>query len=125
MHDIRERTTRIPNATWAMSVAGGALILAALLLPPPIHAQTVWRATVGAQSNDKGHQALAFLPNEIWIHAGDSVMWQWDADEIHTLSFLSPGTTRNPFPFGCGHPPAKVVYAPDPATVRAATCCCP
>lgn len=123
MHDIRERTTRIPNATWAMSVAGGALILAALLLPPPIHAQTVWRATVGAQSNDKGHQALAFLPNEIWIHAGDSVMWQWDADEIHTLSFLSPGTTRQPFPFGCGHPPATVVCATDPATVDGLSPC--
>lgn len=69
MHDRRERTSRIQKATWATSVAGGGLILAALLVPRPIHAQTVWRATVGAQSNDKGQQALAFLPNEIWIHA--------------------------------------------------------
>ena len=90
---------------------GGVLIVALLLLPRPIHAQMIWHATVGAQSHDKGHQALAFLPNEIWIHAGDSVMWEWDVDEIHTLSFLKPGQIRQPFPFGCGHPPATVVFA--------------
>src|SRR5438105_1986781 len=106
MHDTNEWTKRISDAARAASLAGAVLILALLLSPRPIHAQMVWRATVGAQSHDKGHQALAFLPNEIWIHAGDRVMWQWDVDEIHTLSFLSPGQTRQPFPFGCGHPPA-------------------
>jgi len=32
--------------------------------PQPTPGKT-WLATVGAQSNDKGRQALAFLPNEI------------------------------------------------------------
>jgi plastocyanin len=32
-----------------------------------------WQATAGAQSQSKRIQALAFLPNEIWIHAGDTV----------------------------------------------------
>jgi plastocyanin len=113
----------MPKAARAMSLAGGVLIVALLLVPQPIHAQMVWHATVGAQSHDKGHQALAFLPNEIWIHAGDSVMWQWDVDEIHTLSFLKPGQVRQPFPFGCGHPPATVVFATDPATVDGISPC--
>ena len=123
MHDSSERTQRISYAGRATSLAGGVLMLALLLVPRPIHAQMVWHATVGAQSHDKGHQALAFLPNEIWIHAGDRVMWQWDADEIHTLSFLRPGQTRQPFPFGCGHPPATVVYATDPVTVDGVAPC--
>src|SRR6516165_4095547 len=38
----------------------------------------MWFATVGAQSSDEGRQALAFLPNEIWIHAGDSIKWTFD-----------------------------------------------
>ena len=54
----------------------------------PATTQT-WFATVGAQSNDKARQALAFLPNEIWIHAGDSVTWRFDVDEIHTVTFNS------------------------------------
>jgi hypothetical protein len=47
------------------------LVLTALALISADAAQ--WNATVGAQSNDKGDQALAFLPNEIWIHAGDRI----------------------------------------------------
>ena len=64
--------------------------------PQPTPGKT-WLATVGAQSNDKGRQALAFLPNEIWIHAGDSITWRWDADDIHTVTFLEDGATRPNF----------------------------
>ena len=52
---------------------------------------------MGAQTNDKGRQALAFLPNEIWIRAGDSITWRWDVDEIHTVTFLKDGDTRPDF----------------------------
>jgi plastocyanin len=75
--------------------------------PQPTPGKT-WYASVGAQSNDKGRQALAFLPNEIWIHAGDSthpdgdsITWQSDADDIHTVTFLTIGETRLPFTVGC------------------------
>jgi hypothetical protein len=36
----------------------------AILICPSV-AQAQWHAAVGAQSKDMGHQALAFLPNEI------------------------------------------------------------
>jgi hypothetical protein len=39
------------------------LLLALLILPQMVQAQ--WTATVGAQTDEKGIQALAFLPNEI------------------------------------------------------------
>src|ERR1051326_4377125 len=64
-------------------------------------AQAQWHAAVGAQSHDKGHQALAFLPNEIWIHAGDDITWTSQADDIHTVSFLITDQLRPPFPVGC------------------------
>jgi len=60
-----------------------------------------WRATVGAQSKDLGRQALAFLPNEIWIHEGESITWRFETDEIHTVSFLEAGQVRPPFQVGC------------------------
>ena len=70
-----------------------------MLLQQLLFAQ--WTASVGAQSNDLGRQALAFLPNEIWIHAGDSISWIFNTDEIHTVTFLANGQTRLPFPVGC------------------------
>src|SRR6516225_9038968 len=55
-----------------------------------------WDATVSGQSSDKAKQAMAFLPNEVWIHAGDSIRWNVAADEIHTVSFLKIGQVRPP-----------------------------
>ncbi len=60
-----------------------------------------WHATVGAQDENKGRQVLAFLPNEVWIHAGDSIQWMVNADEIHTISFLTAGQIRPTFDVGC------------------------
>lgn len=65
-----------------------------------VHAQQNWHLSVGAQTKDMGRQALAFLPNEIWIHAGDSITWTWQSDEIHTLTFLTQGQAD----FGFGAP---------------------
>ncbi|HTA67713.1 MAG TPA: plastocyanin/azurin family copper-binding protein [Bryobacteraceae bacterium] len=55
---------------------------------------TEWQARVGAQTPDLGNQILAFLPNEFWIYAGDSIRFSFLADEVHTVSFLKPGQTR-------------------------------
>jgi plastocyanin len=75
------------------------LLFVVFVFPQVIEAQ--WQATVGAQSHDKGKQVLSFLPNEIWIHAGDSVTWKVDTDETHTVTFLISGQTRLPFTVGC------------------------
>lgn len=61
------------------------LVLAVLIVPQVVQAQ--WQATVGAQSKDLAHQVLTFLPNEMWIHVGDSITWKFDTDEIHTSAF--------------------------------------
>ena len=83
--------------------------LLALVFPAWARAQTQWFATVGAQNGSKARQALAFLPNEMWIHPGDKITWKFDSDEINTVTFLTPGQTR-PF-FG-----ALPGFSADPAT---------
>ena len=75
------------------------LVAGLLLLPQLLAAQ--WNATVGAESNDLGRQGLAFLPNEIWIHAGDAIIWTVEATEPHTITFLTDGQIRPPFNVGC------------------------
>src|SRR5512142_1118939 len=70
-------------------------LLFALLIPSSVLADT-WQLQAGAESPDRGRQALAFLPNAIWIHAGDSIRWTFPTHERHTLTFLTPGQTRPP-----------------------------
>ena len=77
------------------------LVTTGLLISPAASEAQSWQATVGAQSHDRGRQALAFLPTEIWIRAGDSVTWNIPTDENHTVTFLKPGQTRPSFSAGC------------------------
>src|SRR5207302_10876340 len=91
-------------------------VLAVLILPQFLQAAQQWRATVGADSNDQGIQALAFLPNEMWIHQGDSITWTFVTGEIHTVTFLTDGHTRLPFTVGCHG------YTPNPATFTGLNC---
>jgi len=80
-------------------------------------AQAQWHATVGAQSPQKGRQALAFFPNELWIHEGDSITWRFEAGEIHTVTFLATLPTaqvRPPFQAFC---PSS-----DPSTFDGSAC---
>src|ERR1700730_18463097 len=60
-----------------------------------------WQLQVGAQNGNMAHQALAFLPNEIWIHSGDSITWTFPATEIHTVTFLALGQVRPSRLAGC------------------------
>lgn len=87
-----EALSRFKNCRWLLA-------LSLIFLPQLLFAQ--WTASVGAQSHDLGRQALAFLPNEMWIHAGDSITWTAETDEPHTITFLIANQIRNPFNVGC------------------------
>jgi len=77
-------------------------VVAALIAPPAVRvAAAQVQATTGAESRDMGTQALAFLPNELWVHVNDSVTWTFPTGEIHTVTFLRPSQPRPPFPVGC------------------------
>src|SRR5260370_37690263 len=90
----------------ALSVA-----LASLALRRTVEAQQVWIATAGAQSKDMGKQAIAFLPNELWIHAGDSITWTSASGDIHTVSFFIAGQPYADFTVGCpGFSPSGVSF---------------
>jgi plastocyanin len=82
------------------SISRWLLMLALAIAPTSVRAQS-WQATVSAQSRDKGMQALAFLPNEIWVHAGDTVTWNFAADSVHTVTFLTPNQPRPTAKDGC------------------------
>src|SRR6266566_1628305 len=79
-----------------------AAIVAALIAPPAVRvAAAQVQVTAGAQSGDMANQALAFLPNELWVHSGENVTWAFPTGEIHTVTFLTPSQVRPMFQVGC------------------------
>jgi plastocyanin len=123
LENVRRNTKLLfPRSTWFPALLRLVFLLAVLIVPQagratppptPNSSPAQWHATVGAQSADMGHQALAFLPNEIWIHAGDSITWRWDVDEIHTVTFLPATLPRPDFTTG--------PFSPSPATFDGST----
>jgi plastocyanin len=86
-----------------MAPSGVAVLVAGLTTNAAF--ATEWKAWVGAQSPDLGSQAQAFLPNEMWINAGDSIRWTLSSTEIHTVTFLTATQLRPPnfgMTFGAG-----------------------
>jgi plastocyanin len=79
-------------------------VLAVLSLAYAVQAQQNWNGTVGGQSKDMAKQAVAFLPDEFWIHAGDNITWTFASGDIHSVTFLTVGQVY-PFDFTQGCPP--------------------
>jgi plastocyanin len=98
------------NTVRFLRVFWGLVTLAMLGFSLSVQAQQNWHAKVGAETPGMGRQALAFLPNELWIHSGDSVTWTFNSDEIHTVSFLVVGQTFPSFATGCPNPPGPPFF---------------
>jgi plastocyanin len=101
------------------------LVLAVLVVPQVTQAKT-WQATVGAQNNDLGRQALAFLPNEVWVHAGDSINFAFATAEVHTVTFLkqdvTPQQTRPANTVGCPGGSAPDGRTANPSSFSGSSC---
>jgi plastocyanin len=90
---------QVPNRiSKPMALFAVLTILMAGIAPSAVRAEE-WRVAAGAESPNRGSQALAFLPNELWIHTDDSIIWTFPTHERHSISFLKPGQTR-PANFG-------------------------
>jgi plastocyanin len=95
--------------TRSLSSPGRVLIGILALLTPvavsaaanPAHAVPApqdWTVLVGSQTPDMAVQGQRFLPGDITIDAGDSVTWQANSAEIHTVTFVDGGTPQPALP---------------------------
>jgi plastocyanin len=97
------RRKLLTSCTFTCTIFALALIASSLAFPAAASAQQTWYVQVGAESQNEAKQADAFLPNEIWIYAGDSITFKFaPKHEIHTVTFLQNGQVR---PLFAGPPP--------------------
>jgi plastocyanin len=70
-----------------------AVLLVGLVFPLPTFAKSKMPASqtytvmVGLENTHKGVSVTAFFPNTVTIHSGDTVHWQLNTHEIHTVTF--------------------------------------
>jgi plastocyanin len=89
IHNLIRKVCAFVAATLSPSSLRWMLLLTVLIVPQALWGAE-WSATVGAQSNDLGRQALAYFPNELWINVNDSITWTIVVNEPHTVTFLVP-----------------------------------
>jgi plastocyanin len=64
-----------------------------------------WTVQVGSESWDQEIQGMAFLPSDITVNEGDSINWEANSAEIHTVTFLAAGQSlESTQPFNPGIP---------------------
>jgi plastocyanin len=98
------------------------LALAGAAGASPCGAQT-YRVLVGAENASQGIDVMAYFPDCVRIHVGDTVHWVQNANEIHTVTFLG-GTTAPAFvvtaqSLGLPSTPSPLVF--NPAAVNQVT----
>ncbi len=89
---------RRPPYSVALAVLSACLVLsapspAAKKTPVPV-AQT-YTVLVGAENPHRGVTINAYFPDTVTIHVGDTILWQQNSNEIHTVTFLA-GTAPAP-----------------------------
>ena len=56
-----------------------------------------WNVDVGVQLRESATEGMVFLPREIWIDVGDTIIWHAASDEEHTVTFLRTGQKQPAF----------------------------
>ena len=98
----------MPGNSMLRRLVLAAVSVTALIIPAAvgsaasatIAAPVTWHVLAGAESPDMAVEAMAFLPKDVWVNVGDTVLWTSNSSEPHTVAFLAPGTTLpvfNPF----------------------------
>lgn len=90
-------------------VAAVVALATPLALAGPAGASTwsprSWTVQVGSESGDQEIQGMSFLPSEIVVNEGDTINWEANSAEIHTVTFLAEGQSlESTQPFNPGVP---------------------
>lgn len=83
------------RSTIALAVLALAVTAAAGASVDRRAAHHTWTIMAGAQATDShakhGIQVAEYLPSQLWIDAGDTVVWRVPTGEPHTITFLRKG----------------------------------
>jgi plastocyanin len=93
---------RLGSLSIVAALCGALLLL--LTSVAPVHATAsgaaqTWYIAAGAETADHAISNMMYLPSNIWIHQGDTVVWTAGSGEPHTVAFVSSHSAL-PLPLG-------------------------
>jgi plastocyanin len=88
---IRPILIRRPRFVLLAACTSVFILLATLTSADAVHAvkPQTFTVLVGAEDTSVGATVLAYFPDTVSIHVGDTVHWKRNSNEIHTVSFLA------------------------------------
>lgn len=90
-----QKTARIFVAPLLALLVCVAFAPAAFASPAQASQPRTWHFDVSFETSHHRMDGMVFLPTEVWINQGDTIVWTIKAGEIHTVTFLAAG---QPFP---------------------------
>ncbi|MCY0905962.1 plastocyanin/azurin family copper-binding protein [Arthrobacter sp. H14-L1] len=103
-HGIRMGFHKLP-IIFAAAIALAMSVMAAGPASASTWGPHSWKVQVGSESWDQEIQGMAFLPSNITVNEGDTINWQANSAEIHTVTFLAKGQSLDSLlPFNPGVP---------------------
>ena len=77
----------------ALGLAVGLMLALAVLVPPVAASGSpaTYTVLVGYSEPARGVNVDAYFPDHLTVHVGDTVTFQQNVAEIHTVTFLAPG----------------------------------
>ncbi|HEU5347185.1 MAG TPA: plastocyanin/azurin family copper-binding protein [Ktedonobacterales bacterium] len=78
-------------------IGSAALAPATFAAPAQPTGPTTWHFDVSFETAHHRIDGMVFLPSEVWINQGDSIVLTVKSGEIHTVTFLAAGQQRPEF----------------------------
>ncbi len=76
----------------AAAALAALVTIGVALVPATARAATGWHVGAGAESKDMAIQLAYYFSGDITVNAGDTVTWDFQAGEPHSVHFLSTGS---------------------------------
>jgi plastocyanin len=80
-----------PRARRLLAGLSGTALIVGVLAPAAVAAggPVAWQAGVGTASDNQAIQVNHFLPGDLTVDVGDTITWNLNSGEFHTVTFLS------------------------------------
>ena len=98
---------------WVVAVLVTLVVSMGPMAPTIARAATGWQVGVGAENQDMAIQAAYFFSREVTVNVGDSVTWNFQTGEPHSVNFFAGTGSGGPIDSGLqvkGAPPFSLTF---------------
>ena len=104
---------KLVHGKWIVAVLVTVVMSIGPMAPTIAQAAMGWQVGVGAENNDMAIQAAYFFSREVTVNVGDTVTWNFQTGEPHSVNFFAGYGSGGPIDSGLqvkGAPPFSLTF---------------